>query len=164
MWKSKGLFDETIKPPATSDNSLSPLIDYLGNKTRVKFTGSCLKQPKVSHTHDTIVNIFIVYELSASGSYTADLTLKNSLFRAVSLTKNADIDKYRYSGYGIGFDRKSTFSFPNGRFGQDVINFGLDMTSSAHVDNKKKYILILGKGPTQGLELTLTDCRKNVFD
>ena len=110
----------------------------------------------MSHTHDTIVNIFIVYELSASGSYTADLTLKNSLFRAVSLTKNADIDKYRYSGYGIGFDRKSTFSFPNGRFGQDVINFGLDMTSSAHVDNKKKYILILGKGPTQGLEHTLT--------
>ena len=50
LWK--GLFDEIIKPPATSDNSLSPLIDYLGNKTRVKFTGSCLKQPKVSHTHD----------------------------------------------------------------------------------------------------------------
>ena len=31
-WKSKGLTDESIKPPATSDNSLSPLIDYLGDK------------------------------------------------------------------------------------------------------------------------------------
>ena len=112
----------------------------------------------------TIVNIFIVYELSASGSHTADLTLKNSLLRAVSLNKNADIDKYRYSSYGIGFDRKSTFSFPNGRFGQDIINFGVDMTSSAHVDNKKKYILILGKRPTQGLEITLTDYRKNICD
>ena len=30
------------------------------------------------------------------------------------------------------------------------------MSSSVHVDNKKKDILILGKGPTQGLELTLT--------
>ena len=30
------------------------------------------------------------------------------------------------------------------------------MSSSAHVDNKKKDILILGKGPTQGLEHTLT--------
>ena len=30
------------------------------------------------------------------------------------------------------------------------------MSSSAHVDNKKKHILILGKGPTQGLEHTLT--------
>ena len=31
-WKSKGLSDESINPPATPDNSLSPLIDYLGDK------------------------------------------------------------------------------------------------------------------------------------
>ena len=30
------------------------------------------------------------------------------------------------------------------------------MSSSPHIDNKKKDILILGKGPTQGLEHTLT--------
>ena len=30
------------------------------------------------------------------------------------------------------------------------------MSSSVHVNNKEKYILILGKGPTQGLEHTLT--------
>ena len=30
------------------------------------------------------------------------------------------------------------------------------MSSSAHIDNKKKDILVLGKGPTQGLEYTLT--------
>ena len=30
------------------------------------------------------------------------------------------------------------------------------MSSSGHIDNKKKYILISGKGPTQGLEHTLT--------
>ena len=41
-WKSKGLSDETIKPYATSDNSLSPLIDYYGAKVRLKFNGSCL--------------------------------------------------------------------------------------------------------------------------
>ena len=46
-WKSKGLSDETIKPPATSDNSLTPLIDYIGNKIKIKFTGSCFKQPKL---------------------------------------------------------------------------------------------------------------------
>ena len=40
-WKSKGLSDENIKPPSTSDNSLSPLIDYLGNK--IRFNGGCLK-------------------------------------------------------------------------------------------------------------------------
>ena len=43
-WKSKGLSDETIKPPATPDNSLSPFIKYLGNKIRLKFNGNCLKQ------------------------------------------------------------------------------------------------------------------------
>ena len=84
------------------------------------------------------------------------LHLKNCLFGAVTLTKNADIDQYEHSGYGIGFDRKTAFSFPSGGFGQNVIIFGVDMSSSAHIDKKKKDILVLGKGPTQGLEHTLT--------
>ena len=72
------------------------------------------------------------------------------------MTKNADIDKYSHSGYGIGFDRRSSFSFPGGGFGQNVLIFGADMSSSTHIDNKKKDILVPGKGPTQGLEHTLT--------
>ena len=78
------------------------------------------------------------------------------------MTKNTDIDKYGYSGYGIGFDRKSIFSFPGGGFGQNVLIFGVHMSSSAHINNKKKNILALGKGPTEGLEHTLT-AEKNVF-
>ena len=70
------------------------------------------------------------------------------------MTKNADIDKYGYSGYGSGFDRRSSFSFPGGGFGQNILIFGSDMSFSAHIDNKKKDILVLGK--TQGLEHTLT--------
>ena len=64
-WKSKGLSTESIKPPTTSDNSLTPALNYYGTKARVKFTGSCLKQPKVSYTHGKVVNIYIVYELGA---------------------------------------------------------------------------------------------------
>ena len=64
-WQSKGLSAETIKPPSMSDNSLTPGVSYYGTKTRVKFTGSCLKQLKLSYTHGTIVNIYIVYELGA---------------------------------------------------------------------------------------------------
>ena len=105
-WKSKGLSSESNKPPTTSDNSLTAL-NYYGTKTRVKFTGSCLKQSKISYTHRKIVNIFIVYELGASSSHINDPTLKNCLFDAVTLTENADIDKYGYSGYGIGIDRRS---------------------------------------------------------
>ena len=129
---------------------------YDNNKIRAKFTGSCLKQLKLHYKHKNIVNIYIVYELGASTSNNNDPTLKNCLFGAVTLTKNTDIDKYGYSIYGIGFDRRSNYSFPGGGFSQNVLIFGVDMSSSAHIDNKKKDILVLGKGPTQGLEHTLT--------
>ena len=67
------------------------------------------------------------------------------------MTKNANVNKYKYSGYGIAFDRASSFSFSGGRNGQNVIIYGVDMNSSVHVDNKGKDILILGTDPTQGL-------------
>ena len=100
-----GLSDESFEPPTMSDNSLSPVIDYYGSKIRLKFSGSCLKQSNtLTYTHKTIINIYIFYELGASSSFDNDLTLKNSLFGVVRLTKNADIDKYHYSGNGFGFD------------------------------------------------------------
>ena len=135
--KSK-LSAESIKAFPTSDNSLTPLIDYYSYKIRVKFNGSISRQPKVSYTHEKTVNIYIVYELAGSSSHSDDPTLKNYLFGVVTLTKNADIDKYGYSGYGTGFDRRSSFSFPGGGFGQNVLIFGADMSSSTHIDNKKK--------------------------
>ena len=79
------------------------------------------------------------------------LTLVNCLFGEVTRTKNSDVDKYKYSGYGIGFDRKGPYLLPNGRFSRNALIFGVDMSSPVHVDNKGKDILILGKGPTQGL-------------
>ena len=103
-----------------------------------------------------VVNIHIVYELASSSSHDSDPTIKIFLFGAVTLTKNADIEKYKYSGYGIGFDRRSSFSFTGGGFGQNVLIFGADMSTSIHIDNKKKDILVLGRGPTQGLQSTLT--------
>ena len=150
-WQSRGFSAESIKPPTTSDNSLTPTLSYYqASKIRVKFTGSSLKQPKYSYTHGKVVNIYIFYELGASSSSNSNPTIKYCLFGAVTLTKNADIDKYKYSGYGIGFDRRLGFSFPGGGFGQNII-LGADMNSSIHNDNKGKDILILGKRPTQGL-------------
>ena len=75
-WKSKGLSTESIKPPTTSDNSLTPVINYYGNKTRVKFTGSCFKHPKILCTHGKVVTIYIVYELGASSSHNNNPVLK----------------------------------------------------------------------------------------
>ena len=155
-WQSKGLSNESIKPPTTSNYGLNPKLSYYDTKVIVQFTRSCLKQPNFTLTHRKVVNIYIVYELGASSSHINDPTLQNCLFGAATLTKNADIEKYEYSGYGIGFDRRGSFSFPNGGFDENVIIFGVDMSSSIHIDNKKKDILVLGRGPIQGLESTLT--------
>ena len=64
------------------------------------------------------------------------------------MTKNADINRYKYSGY--------CFSFSGIGLGSNVMTFGVGMSSSVHFNDKKKDILILGKVPTQGLEHTLT--------
>ena len=153
--------DESVNPLPTSDNRLTPLIDYYGYKIRVKFNGIIFRQPKVLYTHEKAVNIYIVYELAESSSHSDDPTLKNCLFGAATLTKNADIDKYRYSGYGIGFDRRSTFSFSGAGFGQNVLIFGAGMSSSANIDNKKKDIT---SSWTNTRVRTYSNCRKNVFD
>ena len=143
-WKSKGLPDENIIAPTTRDFKLNPQLSYFGTKARVDFRGSCFKQDKTTFNHEKIVNIYIVYELDKIYIKTT-LTLVNCLLGAVSLTENADIDKYKYSGYGIGCDRRGLYLLPNEKCGRNKIFFRVDMSSSIHTDNKGKYILILGK-------------------
>ena len=75
-------------------------------KIRVKFNGDCLKQEKITFNLWKIVNIYIFYEIERSVNASSYPTLENCLFGAVELTKHVDIDLYKYSGYGIGFDRK----------------------------------------------------------
>ena len=55
----------------------------------------------------------------------------------------------KYFVCGIRFNRKGNFSVDNG-FGRNLIIFGVDLSTSVHVDNKKKDVLILGGDPTQG--------------
>ena len=107
------------------------------SKIRIKFNGSFLNRfpPTILHGH--IVNIYIVYEITNSNNDSNYPTLENCLFGSIKLTKNADINKYEYSGYGIGFDRKASFSISN-EIGKNVIIFGVDMSSSTKIDNRKK--------------------------
>ena len=147
-WKSKGLSDEEINSIKMSNYRLIPYLDYYGAKIKKEINGICLKQDKITYTHRKIVNIYIVYEISKSINVSGSPTLENCLFGAVILTKNADMDRYKYFGYRIGFERHRSFSFPGIGLGRYVIIFGVDMSSSRKIDGRKNNILILGKGTT----------------
>ena len=119
------------------------------------------KTKKITNNYGKIVNVYIVYETVSYCSWSNDHTLRNCLFGAVSLTKNADIGNCKYSGCGIGFDKRGFFSHPSGGTGRNVNIFGVDISSPTETDSRKKDILFLiniliDKGPTQGLEHTLS--------
>ena len=90
-WQSNGLSDEKINSIKTSNHVY-------------------LKQDKITFNHGKVVNIYIVHEISKSINISSSPTLMNCLFGAVRLTENADINKYKSPGYGIGFDRKGPYS------------------------------------------------------
>ena len=61
------------------------------------------------------------------------------------LTKNADLDKYKYNSNSIQFDSRSIFLFTDGSFGENVMLFGGDMSSSfKRFYNMKKKIGLKG--------------------
>ena len=65
----------------------------------------------------------------------------NCLFVAVSLTKNADIDKHKYSGCDIGFDRYGFGKGPTPRLEHKLSSE--KMYSINFTENNKKYFLTL---------------------
>ena len=89
-----------------SDNSLNQRRNYLDNfRIRVKFDENSLKAENVTFVHKQVVNICIVYETNLwPFTVGQHFTLENPMFEAVKLTQNADLDKYKYSNYGMGFD------------------------------------------------------------
>ena len=99
----------------------------------------------------------IIYDLDSWPSdLNTDFTIVGCLFGCAKLAKNADLDKYSYSSYGTGFDTRGYHSLLDGSVGKNAIIFGVDMSSFVHVDNKVKDFLLLGKGPKQWLNHTLT--------
>ena len=115
-------------------------------------------------THKKVV-IYIFYKINL-WLYTQgpDFTLGIFLFGSFKWTKNADPDKYSYSGYDIEFDSRERLSLcDSNSFVKSVTIFGADRSLSMHIDNKKKDILILGKGPTDGLDDTILRLRNTIL-
>ena len=112
-----------------------------------------------------MVNLFIVYELDAwVRDLNTNFALGDCLSGGVKITKHFDPDKMSHSGYGIEFDTRGKYSLPDGSIVKKIIIFGVDMSKSVNIDDKRKEILVLGKGPTQRLNYTLvaeTQCSIN---
>ena len=98
-WRSKRLSGKSIKPSAASNSSIAPVLNCINTKSRVKFDARFLKQNKLTFTHEKVVNIYIVYEINLW-----PFAIAKNFIGVVKLTKNADFDKYNYSGYSIGFE------------------------------------------------------------
>ena len=97
------------------------------------------------------VNVCIDYNLVVwSKNLTSNFRFKNCLFRTTSAVKTSDKENYIYRGYGITFGSADSWSFED-NFARNVIIFGADNSSSPHSDNRKNNFLILGQGPTYGI-------------
>ena len=135
-------------------------MQYNNAKISLQFRGDFSKQNKVTYSHGKIVNIYIVYRFSPHTSSTHTFTLKDCLFGVINLTKNSDPDKYQYSGYGMGFNSRGSFTHPDGDYGVNIINFGCDLSNSYHANNRANSIL---NSISTRIKWKNTLCRKNAF-
>ena len=146
--------EENIDNITKSNSNFAPTLVDHHVLPDINFNGHCLIKNNIS-IPKKVINLYISYTLSPQlRNLNTDFTLGNCLLGSVKLTKNADLDKYKHCGYGIGFDSRSKFLLPYGSMRRNVFIFGVDFNSSVHIDNKGKYILILGEGLTQGLDDT----------
>ena len=98
-----------------------------------------------------VLNDYIVYDLDGWPRNTNNnFKFKNCLFVATNIVKSTDKEKYLYSGYRITFYSVVSWSFDNDTV-RNVITFGVDNSSWSHSENCKNDFLILGAGPTYGI-------------
>ena len=143
-WKSNGMSEENIESITKSVCNFAPtFVDY-HLLPDMNFNGHCLIKNNI-FIPKKVINLYISYTPGPQlRNLKTDFTLGYCLLGSVKVTKNYNLDKYKYTGYCIGFDSRSEFLFTDGSYGKNVIIFGADMSSSVHV----------GKAPTQGLDDT----------
>ena len=99
-----------------------------------------MQQKTITYNYEKVVNIYVVYEIT-NFKYNNNPILTNALFGAIKITKNADIEKYKYSGYELGSDCEISYNHSSGGIGGDAIIFGVDMSSSTNTANKEKKLI-----------------------
>ena len=172
-WKSTGIDNYVSNSSMTAfANTKTNLANYNNDgRINVYLSGNHFQQNSEIFPNITnAINIYCVYKLDLIAS-TRDTsyTIRNVLFGAVQITKNAaDNSKNNYKGYGICLDKRSQFGHTitedsrayttNGR---NVLIFGVDMSFSAHATNRANHIYLMGDGLTQGINDTTLYVEKN---
>ena len=117
-WKSNGMSEENIENITKSNNNFATTFVDNHVLPDIYFNGHCLTNNNIS-IPKKVINLYISYILNQwPRDLNTDFSLGSYLFGSVKLTKNTDLDKYKYSGYGIRFDSRSEFSFTDGRMGK----------------------------------------------
>ena len=140
-WSSRGMSEESIENITKSDSNFPvTLVDY-HSLPDINFNGQCLIKDNIS-TPKKVITLYISYALGPQlRNFNTDFTLIDCSFESVKLTKNVDLDKHKYTGYGIGFGSHREYSLPDGSISKNAIIFGVVISSSVHFDNKQKDIL-----------------------
>ena len=126
-------------------------IKVSGYEVRIKFDRDHLAVEQNNYG-TKIVNAYIVYDLDDwARNSTNNFKFKNCLFGATGIVKNRDKEKWFYCGYGITFDGRGSCNFGNA-FARNVVIFGVDNSSSSYTDNRNNNTLVLGEGPTSGID------------
>ena len=150
-WKSNGVYNSKLKPLYTA---FLHSIKLSGYKMGIKFDKDPLAVEQNNYL-TKIVNVYIVYDLDAwLRNPTNNFKFKNCLFGATNIVKNSDKEKYVYSGYGITLNSGGPLSFENDT-ARNITIFGVNSSSSSHVDNHKNNFLVLGLAPTYEINVNL---------
>ena len=162
-WKSTGINNLSVNSNLKAIPNAQGLLPILENNGRMnlEFNGNSFEQTKVT-LPSNVENIYIVYKLDPiSSTRNTDYTIQNALFGAMKITKNTDISKNNFEGYGICFDEGGTFShtvkkgnFDHTTLARNVLIFGADMSFSGHANNKANNIYVMGKDFVQGINDT----------
>ena len=153
-WNPKNIYDPSNKNilNGVQNKFALPKIKNDGKELHVFFSGNYFVQDVIAIPNN-VINIYCVYELDPIDlSRNNEFTIQNTLFGTIEITKNANISKYKYKGYGISFDESESFThvrkegnFNHTTLARNVIIFGVDMGFSKHANNKANNIYVMGK-------------------
>ena len=173
-WEPNDIYDNSNRNVLNSvqnTKNVAPDIKNINGQLYVFFNGNYFIQDPITIPNN-VINIYIVYKLDQiSLTRNTDYTIQNALFGAMKITKNAtNNSKNNSKGFGICFDERIQFthtiaegSFAHTTNGRNVLIFGVDMSFSAHANNRANHIYLMGEGLTQGINDTTIYVEKNYY-